>query len=146
MQVVINVDESMFKDVLENELKAFSHEELHGIIHEAIREFLKEDKVLKGLFINEHIKSSWGYNNGETIKEATPLLQEACKNIDINKDIEDIKDEITSIIKGEAKNIVTEIFSKTITDSFLKILQNNYELNDIVHHSVIQIMNQRNNQ
>ena len=59
MEIKINIDESKFQEVLEKELGAFTQEELHSIMKDAIREYLNKEEVLKNL-INQKETNNWG--------------------------------------------------------------------------------------
>ena len=47
MELKINIDETMFKEVIEKELNAFSKEELRDIIRDCIAEALKNNEIDK---------------------------------------------------------------------------------------------------
>lgn len=138
MQVIINVDESMFKDVLENELKAFSKDEIHSIIHESLKKYLEESEVIESLLVQ---KVRANYYDNSYRKEATPLLQGAIKTMDIQKDCEEIKDKLIEIIKNDSENIIKELISEAISKQLSQIMASSYELNDIIRTSIMSAMN-----
>ncbi len=138
MQVTINVDESMFKDVLENELKAFSKDEIHSIIHESLKKYLEESEVIESLLVQ---KVSGNYYNNSYRKEATPLLQGAIKTMDIQKDCEEIKDKLVEIIKNDSENIIKKLISEAISKQLSQIIASSYELNEIIRASIMSAMN-----
>lgn len=138
MQVTINVDESMFKDVLENELKAFSKDEIHSIIHESLKKYLEESEVIESLLVQ---KVRENYYDNSYRKKATPLLQEAIKTMDIQKDCEEIKNKLVEIIKNDSENIIKELISEAISKQLSQIMASSYELNDIIRTSIMSAMN-----
>lgn len=97
MEIKINVDEIKFKDVLENELNAFSKEELHEIIRECIIEVLHNDNTIKNLFIVEK-KDSWGYS---VAKEPSEVMIQAAKSIDLSPAYKEIQDSMINKLKED---------------------------------------------
>ena len=71
MEVKIVVDETKFKDVLENELEAFSKEEIHEIIRDCIIDTFKNPEFIERIFIH---KDYWGNSS------PSGLLENAVKN------------------------------------------------------------------
>lgn len=129
----------MFKDVLEDELKAFSKDEIHNIIHEALKKYLEESEVIESLLIQK--VSNGYYSSNSYRKEATPLLKEAVKTMDIQKDCEEIKDKLVEIIKNDSENIIKELISEAISKQLSQIMASSYELNEIIHTSIMRAMN-----
>lgn len=109
MELKINIDETMFKDVLEKELKAFSSEELHEIIRECIVEALKTDGTLKGLFVKPKMYS---YSSDEP----TQVLFEAAKNIDLSPAYEEIQSLMITELKTNYSKLLQNIMMKTMVD------------------------------
>lgn len=109
MELKINIDETMFKDVLEKELKAFSSEELHEIIRECIVEALKTDGILKSLFIKP---KRYSYESDE----ASQVLFEAAKNIDLSPAYEEIQEMMITELKKNYDKLLQNIMLKTMTN------------------------------
>lgn len=123
MEIKINVEESRFKDVLEKELAAFSQEELHKIIAEAMHEYLMNDEILKILFTHE---TSMYYQNN--IIEASPLLKTVVSKIDISSGFEDVKQKIIDLFNEDEtiNRLVKGLFIDMITNGINNFLfQNN---------------------
>ena len=112
MELKINIDETMFKDVIEKELKAFSQEELHEIVRECIVEALKTDGALKGLFIKP--KNSYSYSCSQD--EPTQVLMEAAKNIDLSPAYEEIQNMMINELKTNYERLLQNIMMKTMVD------------------------------
>lgn len=116
MKLEINVDETMFKDVLENELNAFSQEELHEILKGCIIEFFNNDNSIKKMFLQE--KSSYWENS--TDYEPTGLLKDIVRNkFDYNEPYEEVKDKILEFCKKE--DVMKSLLKEMIADSFTNI-------------------------
>lgn len=113
MKLEINVDETMFKDVLEKELNAFSQEELHEILKGCIIEFFNKDDSIKKMFLQER-SSYWG---NSTDYEPTGLLKDIVKNkFDYNEPYEEVKEKILEFCKKE--NVMKSLLKEMIVDSF----------------------------
>ena len=109
MELKINIDETMFKDVLEKELKAFSSEELHEIIRECIVEALKTNGSLKSLFIRP---KRYSYE----LDEPSQVLFEAAKNIDLSPAYEEIQKMMITELKTNYSKLLQNIMMKTMVD------------------------------
>lgn len=123
MEIKINVEESRFKDVLEKELAAFSQEELHKIIAEAMHEYLMNDEILKILFTHETSR----YYENNTI-EASQLLKNVVSKIDISSGFEDVKQKIIDLFNEDEtiNKLVKGLFIDMITNGINNFLfQNN---------------------
>ena len=134
MELKINIDETMFKDVLEKELKAFSSEELHEIIRECIVEALKTDGSLKNLFIKP---KRYSYESDEP----TQVLFEAAKNIDLSPAYEEIKEKMISELKTNYSELLQKIMLKTMVDG----LCNTYSFRSNVEDSISEILTRMHN-
>ena len=75
MEIKINIDESKFQEVLEKELGAFTQEELHSIMRDAIKEYLNKEEVLVKL-INQQETDRWG-----SIVRGTSTLEKFVNNV-----------------------------------------------------------------
>lgn len=102
MEIKINVDEVKFKDVIENELKAFSQEELHEIIRECIIEALHNDNTLKNIFITPE-KDYWGNYKYEKPSE---VMLAAARSIDLSPAYTEIKDKMIETLKKDYKKVL----------------------------------------
>ena len=111
MQLTINIDETMFKDVVEKELGAFSHEELHDIIKQCIVKFLLEGDTIKQLLVKEQSDS---YSRYYKSLEPTKLFESAVKSMDFSEDLKEIKESFTKCILENFQSIVTELIGKAI--------------------------------
>lgn len=109
MELKINIDETMFKDVLEKELKAFSSEELHKIIRECIIEALKTDGSIRNLFIKP---KRFSYE----LDEASQVLIEAAKNINLSPAYEEIQEMMITELKTNYSKLLQNIMMKTMVD------------------------------
>ena len=122
MEIKINLDETRFKDVLDNELKAFNKEELHDIIRQAMLKFLNEDASMRELFLHDET-DRW-----ETVRtEPTAIFRDLIKTIDISPIFEETKKKLFEFLTKEdtIKNLCFGLFSEFFIDGFSKTLIDN---------------------
>lgn len=136
MNLTINVDESMFKEIIDKELKAFTPEELHDIVKEMIKEYLKDNDVIKALFVQKKFSS---YSSNDI--EATDFLKKIVNTIDLSEGCEEIKDSMVDVIKNDAKGIVTDLFAKSISRSLFKSWEAEGWLKESIVSTFVEMQN-----
>lgn len=115
MNIIINVDETQFKDLLEKDLKEMSKEELHDIIKIAFTQYITQDpNALKDLFV----KKGNSYYSNEIFP--TDLTKKIISEIDFG----DIAAEIAKPIKDLFKNNIHEIVERLVTESIAHAIYN----------------------
>lgn len=134
MELKINIDETMFKDVIEKELKAFSREELHEIIRECIVEALKTDGTLKSLFVKP---KRYSYDSDE----ATQLLFEAARNINLSPAYEEVQEMMISELKNNYDKLLQNVMLTTMVDG----LCDNWNFKNNLQSAVNEILVRRAN-
>lgn len=134
MELKINIDETMFKDVIEKELKAFSREELHEIIRECIVEALKTDGTLKSLFVKP---KRYSYDSDE----ATQLLFEAARNINLSPAYEEVQEMMISELKSNYDKLLQNVMLTTMIDG----LCDNWNFKNNLQSAVNEILVRRAN-
>ena len=134
MELKINIDETMFKEVIEKELNAFSKEELHEIIRECIVEALKNNSTLKGLFVKPKMYS---YSSDEP----TQVLFEAAKNIDLSPAYEEIQNMMITELKTNYSQLLQNIMMKTMVSG----LCNDWGFRDNLSSAINEILTSRAN-
>lgn len=137
MEIKINVDETMFKDVIENELNAFSKEELHEIIRECIVEALHNDSALKCLFTKPE-RDYWGNYKFDKPSE---IMIEAAKNIDLSPAYEEIQNLMITELKENYSKLLQNIMMKTMVDG----LCDNWSFKKNLESTIDMIMTSRAN-
>ena len=137
MEIKINVDETKFKDVLEDELKAFSKEELHEIIRECIIEVLHKDDILRNLFIQREI-DYWG-----NVKYENPskIVIDAAKTINLSPAYEEIKDNMITILKNEYHSVL----EKAMLGLIINGISSDYGFQNRMEYAINDVINRRNN-
>ena len=137
MEIKINVDETMFKDVLENELKAFSKEELHEIVRECIVVALHDNVMLRNIFITPE-KDYWG--NYQYTKPSEVMI-EAARSIDLSPAYTEIKDKMITTLKEDYHGVLERAMSGLIIDG----IANDYEFRNRMERIISETLCRRNN-
>lgn len=118
MDLTIQIDETKFKDVLDKELAAFSDEELHEIVKQALIKYLSDPKVMETIFIT----TDGGYY-GRTQPRASRLLENVVETIDISNECKEITDTFKNAIVNSHKEIISGVivkaFSRVIAENIL---------------------------
>lgn len=128
MEIKINVDEVKFKDVIENELNAFSKEELHEIIRECIIEALHNDTVLKNIFITPE-KDYWGNYKYE---KPSQVMIDAARSIDLSPAYTEIKDKMIETLKKDYHSIL----ENAMLGMILNGISNDYDFQSKMNASI----------
>ena len=142
MKLEINLDESRFKDLVDEELGKFSDAEIHDILAKAISQYAMEKDVIQKLF---YTKKRNYYGNETDELEATPRLERIVQNLDmeevlgkLKKDIQDVLNE-DDVIERLAENLFYRFLSNKIND----MLWNNSSLHSLVQLRANQILDDR---
>ena len=118
MEIKINIDESRFQEVLEKELEAFSKDEIHEILKQALSEYLTREDVIKSLLTSPQ-KDRWG-----TVISNSTLLDKLVAATDLNDVFTEPKAKIKEIIgadevlKSTAITLLAEIFKDRYKAAF----------------------------
>ena len=161
--IQVEVNEEEFKELLEKELKDLPKEEIQKILLESIKSYFVHDDIqeveetkdrysgeinpakiirkpnyekLNALLIRR--KSGYGCNQEWT--EPTDLFNNMLKQCDFSG-LQDIVDEMIKDLKENYHDILVEVISKRIADSFIK----DYGFQSEVANIVNVVLNQRNN-
>lgn len=137
MEIKINVDESMFKDILENELKALKPEEIHEVLVECIKNYFTQnnyENINKLLF-----KKSSGYGPTIISSDFTNAMIKSCDY----SELQEIVNESIKILKNDYKNILNNI----LTDALIYGLTNSYTMNSVLRDTIqVEINNKLYNE
>ena len=107
MEVKINIESDRFKDVLENELQAFSKDEMHEILRQAIIKAIDESGVIitknKNLYDDERWKLGC-------------IFEKAIENINYEELLKPIKEKIVEYIEKNHSRIIENMMWNMITE------------------------------
>ena len=134
MELKINIDETMFKDVIEKELNAFSKEELHEIIRECIAEALKTNGSFKNLFIKP---KRYSYD----LDEPSQVLIEAAKSINLSSAYEEIQEMMIT----ELKTNYTKLLQNVMLQVMVNGLCDNWAFRQNLEDAMTRILVRREN-
>lgn len=139
MEIKINIDESKFQEVLEKELGAFTQEELHSIIKDAIREYLNKEEVLKNL-INRQETDRWG-----SPVRGTSTIDKFVNNVDLSDVFAEPKEKIKQIISDDEtlKKAAVEILANLFKDRFMTAFTQDYRFIEELSDRVAATLTQR---
>ena len=138
MQVVINVDDSMFENVVKKELEAFTPSELHDVIKSAIIGYIENNPdLIKSMFVKKE------YNMYSSCSEDAPtnLLERIVNKIDFNDSVEEIRDALIKELKGNCVNIVEKLMIRAISESLYKQLSSGYGMQELMYDIQSQLHN-----
>lgn len=139
MEVKINIDESKFQELLEKELGAFTQEELHSIMKDAIREYLNKEEVLKKL-INQQEIDRWG-----CVVKGTSTMEKFVNNVDLSDVFAEPKEKIKQIISDDEtlKKAAVEILANLFKDRFMSAFTQDYNFLNQLADRVAYTLTQR---
>ena len=131
MEIKINVDETMFKDIIDKELKAFSKEELHEIARECIIEVFRNDKKIVRLFLDT---SDWSGRD-----RPSDLLVSAANKIDLSPAFKEIQEDMIATLKNNYKEVLEHAMLRAIRANFAS----SHEFRTVMEMTIDDILNMR---
>ena len=159
MKVQIEISEDQFKELLEKELKDLPKEDIQNILLESIRSYLYHEDIteteeikysydnsikepakiirkqnydkLNALLVRE--ESSWSTRNVSPSKLFTQMLNDC----DFSG-LQDVVDNMIKDLKDNYHNILIEVMSKRLADSFIHDCRFQTELTDIIARTIDQ--------
>lgn len=119
MNITINVDETQFKEILDNELKDLPKEDLQDIIKQAFTQYiLSNPEFVKSLFVRESSYSYYKYT-------PTDLMKDIVKEIDFNKECEEVAQALKNELIGNSREIFEQLMLKAMAKTMLESISNN---------------------
>ena len=111
MEITINVDESMFSEVLDKELKALSEEELKEIIKQGIAECLRANNFKRAeALIFDKYKSPWDISEKTTINSTAEKI---LRDMDYSE-LQDVVDKCIELLKSDYENLLMNTLLKNM--------------------------------
>lgn len=134
MEVKIQIDETRFGELLDKELEAFSKEELHDFIAEAIKQYLVDTSFVKKFFVETRVnRNSWSSREEEV---PTQLLSEAVKNLDWGPALSEIQEVFTKVLKEQTTEIIVSLMANSIANAFSAQITAGEEFKKIIFNNV----------
>ena len=133
MEIKINVDESMFKGVLEKELLALTPDQIKELVMECIQEFFRKDDYANVENILVHgCKDTYAWGNE---RKLTAFAEKLIEQLDFSG-LQDVADKSVEYLKDNCNTLMQKI----VMDMILKSLTNEYSF----HRSVEEVVRQMN--
>ena len=133
MELILNIDESKFKDVLDRELEAFSKEELHDIIRECLINCLSNTETLQSLFIKK--QSDYPYNE---YYSASDLLRKSAESIDLHPAFAEIQNKAIDYLKENQSKIINDLFLSILVNGISNSLIYNTNFSENLKNNIIR--------
>ena len=139
MEIKINIDESKFQEVLEKELGAFTQEELHSIMKDALKEYFSKEEVLKNLS-NRQETDRWG-----CVVKGSSIMEKFVNNVDLSDVFAESKEKIKQIISDDEtlKKAAVEILANLFKDRFMTAFTQDYRFLEALSNRVACILTEK---
>ena len=140
MEVKINVDESQFKDLLENELKALKPEELHEIMLECIKGYFTQNNYenLEPLLVKTKNQYGWAE------RSASDFTRGIIAGCDYSK-LQDVVDLCIDKLKENHDHILKEILLESIVSGLTSSYRFKDEIDSAIREELYRIRQVENN-
>ena len=144
MKLEINLDESRFKDLVDEELGKFSDEEIHDILGKAISQYVMDSDVIQRLF---YIKKRDYYGNETGDFEPTSRLERIVHELDVENVLNDVKERIQEVLNQDdiIKEMTEKLFYNFIAGRLESLLWGSGTLTSIIQNRACQILDSRLN-
>lgn len=138
MNITINIDENMFSEVVEKELKALPKEKIQDIIIQGIGEYLRIDdyKNIKPLIVKNH----YGYSDYHD--EPSDLLIDIMKRTDTSK-LQDVTDKCIDALSNDYEHILIKVLSAILSTGLLSSNNMRDSLDIIIKESIYKYLDER---
>ena len=142
MEIKININESKLQEILEKELGAFTQEELHSIMKDALKEYFSKEEVLKNI-INQREIDRWG-----CVVKGTSAMEKFVSNVDLSDVFAEPKEKIKQIISENEtlKKAAVEILANMFKDRFMTAFTQDYKFIGALSNRVAYTLTQKGNQ
>ena len=141
MEIKININESKLQGILEKELGAFTQEELHSIMKDALKEYFSKEEVLKNI-VNQREIDRWG-----CVVKGTSAMEKFVSNVDLSDVFAEPKEKIKQIISENEtlKKAAVEILANMFKDRFMTAFTQDYKFIEALSNRVAYTLTQKGN-
>lgn len=141
MEIKININESKLQEILEKELGAFTQEELHSIMKDALKEYFCKEEVLKNI-VNQREIDRWG-----CVVKGTSAMEKFVSNVDLSDVFAEPKEKIKQIISENEtlKKAAVEILANMFKDRFMTAFTQDYKFIEALSNRVAYTLTQKGN-
>ena len=144
MNVNITIsDESKFNEVIKKELEAFTKEELHNIVGQALVNYFSDEKHVKELFYTETY-DHWGSKRTERAEFFNSLIPSG-EDVITNDLLKEVKTKLKEVLTSDeaVKQMILDTWFNNLTESIAYRLTDNGALRGVVSMVVDDIRNGR---
>lgn len=141
MEVKININESKLQEILEKEMGAFTQEELHSIMKDALKEYFSKEEVLNNI-VNQCEIDRWG-----CVVKGTSAMEKFVSNVDLSDVFAEPKEKIKQIISENEtlKKAAVEILANMFKDRFMTAFTQDYKFIEALSNRVAYTLTQKGN-
>ena len=142
MKIEINLDETRFKNLVDDELESFTREEIHDILQSAMEQYIMEKDVIGNIFYTK--KRDWsGNETGEV--EPTYRLNEIIKGLDMEPTLKRLKKDVEKVLQenGTIQRLAENVFYRFLSDRINEMIWQSSSLQNIVRINTNQILDDR---
>lgn len=141
MEIKININESKLQEILEKELGAFTQEELHSIMKDALKEYFSKEEVLKNI-VNQREIDRWG-----CVVKGISAMEKFVSNVDLSDVFAEPKEKIKQIISENEtlKKAAVEILANMFKDRFMTAFTQDYKFIEALSNRVTYTLTQKGN-
>ena len=138
MELKINIDETKFGELLNEELDAFTKEELHEICRDGLIKCMSDTDTIKQLFVDKDTGYYGGY-------KANNLLEEAAKTINLSPLYEEFAEKSKQYIMENHKELLMDILTKVLIEGMGQYLYSTNFMSQVRAELYDSLRNQFNN-
>lgn len=144
MKLEINLDESRFKDLVDEELEKFSDEEIHDILGKAISQYVMDSDVIQRLF---YVKKRDYYGNETNDFVPTGRLENMVNKLDVEDMLKGVKERVKEILNSDdiIKEMTEHMFYNFIAGKLEQLMWRSGALTSIIECRANEILNNRLN-
>ena len=141
MEIKININETKLQEILEKELGAFTQEEPHSIMKDALKEYFSKEEVLKNI-VNQREIDRWG-----CVVKGTSAMEKFVSNVDLSDVFAEPKEKIKQIISENEtlKKAAVEILANMFKDRFMTAFTQDYKFIEALSNRVAYTLTQKGN-
>lgn len=145
MNLTINIDESMFDEVIQKEIAGIPKEDLQQLIKDCIVARVNQPKMDKdGKYTGSDIlesflfekSNSYGYYNSW---KAGKILEEALKQIDYSEVAEEIKKTVIEYVKSHHKEVTMELLWQFMTHGIGNMTWNSSDFQNNLRQAICSV-------
>lgn len=115
MELKINVDETKFGELINDELSNFTKEEIHEICRDGLMKIMSNQESLQSILPKE--SDYWGNKIG-----VDKLLNEAVKKIDLSPVFAEFEKKAREYVENHYKNIILDVMTNVLVKGLSETL------------------------